>query len=659
MKNFFNFKNQIISFENALKCCILMAWLVWAASYSLEGAVNIPTFHLDGAFQTASGLYRLDAGQFPGKDFFPYLGVGPLLVLYPSFKLMGGNIFASTFSAQFIVLVFGWVSVALIWQFIWRPKYLLTSLAISSFLFFMPLAVSHFFMLPLPDWVAFQTSPGNSLRPIRAFAPYLIGALYYYFSPRITSLQNKYLFLGFITGLILLWSNDFAIPTAFLFMWLILANALYCKEFNLKEICIYLGTALISWATLLFIVTKGHPVELLQYNYIDVANDQWWFFGSYDESARILNIQQLGLLFPETRRPLIVLAFMLILWTRTKSTELMLVIWIGVVLLAGGVLASVGGHVGGYFGGFYFWAMTAFGITLSRLAWLGLPSDLGKVRIEPPNFPIIISYFAFSVAFFFMYLSIQSLNLATSTAAKDPKRFYVEELGGYLGVEWRGYINLARSTNEVKVFEEYWGLWSATRRIFPDWPVDAVIHALGSVRTKAADLVKNGQVIITSRESAMPNWVGWNMSESYWFYKDLLREWKPIYQSPMTTVWQKGSQNVLSIEVPCQIIDGNKMIISVDRPGFLEVDVSYLVDGVRSLFLLDNNFSFSPVTKGAVSLNPKAHSALMPAYASKKGENVYNAHFYPKNRNADSKLHSCKAKLLVGNLVYGNMVAPP
>ncbi len=57
------------------------------------------------------------------------------------------------------------------------------------------------------------------------------------------------------------------------------------------------------------------------------------------------------------------------------------------------------------------------------------------------------------------------------------------ELGGYLSTDWREYIQLARSFKGT-VIEEYWGLFSATRRSFSLWHVDAVIHAMGSQRAK-------------------------------------------------------------------------------------------------------------------------------------------------------------------------------
>jgi sarcosine oxidase delta subunit len=252
-----------------------------------------------------------------------------------------------------------------------------------------------------------------------------------------------------------------------------------------------------------------------------------------------------------------------------------------------------------------------------------------------------------------MFKSAAHFKSENLIASKDANRFYVSELGGYLNTEWKDYIYLARENSESGTFEEYWGLWSATRKIFPNWPVDSLIHALGQTRIKAASALKNAKLIITTKESAFPDWVGWNISQSYWFYQDLIREWTPIYQSPLTTVWQKSKQNISSEEVPCQIVDRNTISILVSRPSLLEVNIQYFVSGFRSLILLDNNFSFSPVSNGFVSLDPNISNALIPIYASNKGDNIYKARFLPANRNATSKLQRCTAKLLSGDIVYG------
>jgi len=650
LKNF-RFKYSHISFSDCLKISIVLCWLLWAIFFSLTASINIPTFHLDGAFQTASGLYRLDAGQFPGKDFFPYLGIGPIIVLYPFFKIFGSNISASVFSSQFVTIIFHLISVAFIWHLIFQPRLLINSLVAGCLLYLLPLAICNLLTINLPKYIY---SGGNSLRSIRSFAPYLIFIIYYFFVLPIKKDQYKYFLSGLLSGLILLWSNDFAIPTACLFTIFILTDSIFFLKHKFFNAFIYLVTTLLSWTFLLTIATHGHPIELLHYNFLDVAHDQWWFFGLYDLSSRIFNFQDFLLHAAEILFPVFILLFTFILAVKKKLIEYKLLFWIGLILFAGGLLASIGGHFGGYFFGSYLWGILVICIGLARLVWIKLSYYLSQA-IKPA-----VAIF-FCVSIFFSFVSISLYFSANYNAAQDHNRFYVSELGGYLNSEWKNYIYLARNTSEPAIFEEYWGLWSATRKIFPNWQVDSVIHALGQKRIEAGSALKNAKLIITTNEFAYPDWVGWNISENYWFYQDLLREWTPVAKSPLTTVWQKSKQNLSSLKVPCQIDAKDTIKILVNQLGLLEVGIQYQVSGFRSLLLVDNNFSFSPVTNGFVSLDPKANNALIPMYASNKGVNIYKARFLPANRNLESKLIACTAKLLSGDIVYGKtmIIATP
>lgn len=158
---------------------------------SLTKSINLPTYHLDGAFQTASGLYRLDSGQLVGRDFFPYLGIAPLYILYPLFKALGANLAASVFTAQLVTLLLGALSVALIWHLIFCSRSFLRSLAIGSLLFLLPVVLLDGLRVPFPP-ALHASIPGNSLRPIRSAAPYLTVLAYYFLALPITRTRVRY-----------------------------------------------------------------------------------------------------------------------------------------------------------------------------------------------------------------------------------------------------------------------------------------------------------------------------------------------------------------------------------------------------------------------------------------------------------------------------------
>ncbi|MFZ5523397.1 MAG: hypothetical protein ACOY9D_04855 [Pseudomonadota bacterium] len=656
----FRFRNASTSKISFIKIGIILCWLGWAVLYSLTASIDLPTMHLDGAFQTASGLYRLDAGQFPGKDFFPYLGIGPLFALYPFFKTLGANISASVFSAQLLVLLSGALSTAIIWQLIWRPKSFITSLVAGSLLFVAPIGIAYYFSIHFPPWMRFFVSPGSSLRPIRATAPYLVAIIYYLFIFHISTPRYKYIFSGLLTGSILLWSNDFAIPTAGLFAFLIFATALHCKEFQNSNILFYVVATVFSWMTLFALATHGHPIELLKYNFLDVAQDQWWYFGPYEEGKRVFSVEQLTrLLTHHNKKILFVLALTAILAYRTRLTELILLLWIGVALFFGGVVATVGGHFeNDYFGGFYFWGILVTLIALFRLLWLGFkkifPLKLSSGSSHQLAFFMVIMLV---ISMLLMIDSFDRYKSERNVAQADTTRFYVPELGGYLTSDWRNYIALARASKDKVVFEEYWGLWSAILRVFPEWPVDSVIHALGSKRDEAKTRLSNAELIITTREDAFSTWVGWNISQNYWFYQDLLQKWVPLAHSPLTTVWHKGSSKQF-IDASCRVVSKDKFLVNAKNRGFVEVNIEFSSDNFRTLILVRNNLSYVGLD-GYVSINPKNSSSLIPAFANSHGDNIYDVQVLPEYKKSSFALISCQAKELLGDLVYGKVIVEP
>ncbi len=70
-----------------------------------SGSSVAPTYHLDGAFQTFSGLNRLLQGDVIARDFIPYLGSGPLLSVFIPFIVFGGNLVSSVVAAKFLSLI--------------------------------------------------------------------------------------------------------------------------------------------------------------------------------------------------------------------------------------------------------------------------------------------------------------------------------------------------------------------------------------------------------------------------------------------------------------------------------------------------------------------------------------------------------------------------
>lgn len=124
--------NYLWSRESLLIAALLAVDIALALIHGLTHSIDISFSHIDGAYQTASGLFRLADGQWPGKDFFPYLGVGLLYLLYPIFLLAGGDVSASIFTSHFIVACASSFSVGLLAFLIIKQQRLLAGAVVAS-----------------------------------------------------------------------------------------------------------------------------------------------------------------------------------------------------------------------------------------------------------------------------------------------------------------------------------------------------------------------------------------------------------------------------------------------------------------------------------------------------------------------------------------------
>ncbi len=101
---------------------VTLLGLVVIAGYVLLGSVNAYVSakiydgsQYDGAFQLYFPLERMDQGEWPGKDFFYFHGQLIPVLVYPLFKLFGGDFFAAQFSAKLVDL-----AIPLIYYLIFR-----------------------------------------------------------------------------------------------------------------------------------------------------------------------------------------------------------------------------------------------------------------------------------------------------------------------------------------------------------------------------------------------------------------------------------------------------------------------------------------------------------------------------------------------------------
>lgn len=608
------------------------------AQLSLSAAVNLSTFHIDGAYQTASGLFRLQAGELPGRDFFPYLGTGVLLSLYPAFLLFNGDLAASTAGAHLMVALSQALSGAVV-LYLCVGRRLSWAITLGLMLVTLALLINN-----PPPLLAERLAPGNSLRPLRSALPYL-AALPVYFALARASLRS-FVVLGLVAGAAMIWSNDFALPVAFhcglaaLGLMIIGPD----RRYRLRGAALFAASFLAGLIPLL-LATGGHLLPLLQFNFIDVAGDQWWYFGPWVESCRLYLVTDLPkLVSQDNLLGLFALGVVMTgAWMRRTAAWFTL-LWLGSTLLIGGILASVGGHFGGYFTPFQFWGLVVVAALGIRLA-----ATLLRNETTPAVGIKLMLAGALGASGYFAYAGHQTHQQVVAKA-QEHDQLYVPELGGYLPADWAQYVQLARdSAADDAVLEEYWGIWSAVRRSRPLLPVDSAIHALGSVRDRAREVMAEAPDTLITTLPAHSAWQSWSLSTNYWLYQPLLAEYSPVATSPHTVVWRRRDDPPTPAPLQnCRIEeDGSAVTVEVAQGGYVELHLEHSpVPGGRQITMLHTAIPYAAGADGWLALAPGSASTLVPAYAPAAGEHRFATQLTPSSAKPPITIQACSYRPL-------------
>ena len=563
----------------------VLAFLLFSFFFARETAYCVPTYHVDGAFQTASGLFRLQAGEMPGRDFYPYLGILPVFVLYPVFLLAGGNVTASVFAAHFIVLLCCMSSFGIIHFFLSRKRNLLYSLSCGSVL----TIIFYYVYANVPSVHSFLNTqavlvPGNSLRPIRQFAPYLCILIAYLLYRKIDAVPAFILCFGALwIGLFSLWSNDYALGTVFFTLsgssiWLLTS-----ERPKRGRLCFCLIVLCLAGIVVFYeLATQGNAKSLFLYNFRDVATDQYWYFEPLNEEFRVYSLSSFWnmLVFSASDLilPFIAVLILAVDIVLTKSFEKICLLLVGCLLFLGGLTASVGGHIADYFRFFFFWGL---GVVIFYV--FSLSSYLKYERAR--------KFASLAIIFLVTSWGCAAMMIDCHKRANELKNsndyFYEASLGGYLPASWKPFLVFLDENRNKSFLEEYWGIASAYLHRNSDWKVDSVIHAFNKTREDSSHKILDKDFIITS-SSAM-DWTIWSISQNYWFYKEVFHNYDFCFSvSDTVFVWKKREMpRVFQDAENCHLIDSKSF--QIDAPGLYEIHLEYdYTPRFHSLLVLDS-----------------------------------------------------------------------
>ncbi|MEH3086483.1 MAG: hypothetical protein PGN26_08115 [Xylophilus ampelinus] len=603
----------------------LAAISIFAASQALD----IPMSQADGAYQTASGLFRLAASEIPGADFFPYLGTGLLYVLYLPYRIAGGDMASTVFAGYLITSITTCLGLGISAALLDSKKPLRATMYVTL----ISLLIVTAFFSDLPPWASSRIIPGNSLRPLRSFIPYICAGFALLTLKSNVDDNRKAMLLCGISALATVWSNDYGVPTALLFGLF----ALFWSVRKLGRKWIFLTPAL-SLALafiLLFTVTAGHPIKLIQYN-LAVSSEQYWYYACWDRSCRILNFSDYYRNFfrPAVGWWWLVVPLIVSYAIVVRSLTLTLLALLGLCLLAGGSIAAIGGHIEfDYASAFLLWCQSIVVLVLIVVAIRWIPSQALSAGIT-------------LAAVFGLHSAWQFYARAKQERINNPQLAYSASLGGFVPIPFKNHVGISAANGEA-ILEDYWGLWSAANHTTGKYPVDSVIHAFGFVRERYSEALEkiNPTHVITADPQYLGFFRGWMISANWWFYGRLFRNYESAISTPTTLLWSRTGEREWPA-VSCSVSDGRSLVVNDGHIGYYDIELKYRSKlNHRKLLFIRNNLNYAADAGGYLSIPPKYDGHIkFPAAVLRTGEALDTKSF--KNRQ-DYILEACFARKLV------------
>ncbi len=561
------------------------AWLLHAHSLN----------SIDGALQTWFALDHFGRGEQLGTAFQSYLGITMVLALLPVFVAGGKTLFASTLAAYTLVLAGAFAcSYACAWLI--RPvppraRWQAALVLLFLFYFAGPLAGQTSGIA----WPA-TLDPGVSLRPLRGALPFVVMPFFVVLVRRVL-LEGRALAgglpLGMVAGAGLLWSNDAGIPLV-LALTGALVLALWERPLLLaKTLAGYTLGVMASAGAILLAVTHGAPGPWLQYNFRDVAADQFWFFAPWDRTTRILSPADLPQILahadPLAALGLVVLAFALgfaavqRLRGRSAPVRGSAFLFVGMGVLGTALLPQIGGHVGAEYNGITFvLAACAPLIVAPAGVWRRVR---GVLRLASPGQVAVLT----GVAALAM-VGTEAARLATSPERVE-RTVYDPALGFHVTPEYAADLAAMRRLAEAwdragipadrRLLSVYTSPLDIAAGVRSPADVGSLIHALGPEKRAAFTALVAQQKVaaVTTIAPDYSGWEGWLTRASWPFFRALRENYAPIARNDQQVLWVRSeAKRVALAPATCRVAtrEAGRLVLEIvaGAPGLASVSVS-------------------------------------------------------------------------------------
>lgn len=509
---------------------------------------------IDGALQTWFALDHFARGEQLGTAFQSYLGITMVLALLPGFVGLGKTLFASTVAAQAAVVVAAFATcLACVWLIRPIPRAKRWQAA-------MVLAVLFYYAGPMAAgvvglaWPA-TLDPGVSLRPLRGALPFLVLPFFVALVRRALRIRGGLVegaWLGCVAGLGLLWSNDAGFPLVIALSGA-LVLALHRRIAVLMRMLagFALGTAASALA-LLLAVTHGAPGPWVQYNFRDVAGDQFWFFAPWERTTRILGPADLPNILrhadPLSAASLTVLTIC-VLWAmlrrlrdRGDPVRGSGFVFVGASVLGTALIPQIGGHVGAEYNGITF----VLGVCAPLIVW-----GRGVLRLVHPLVRRVASPVAVGALTALAGLAMVGIEAQrfASIRANTDRTVLDQALGFHVTPAYAADLAAMRALAagwdargipaDRRLLSVYTSPLDIAAGARSPAPVGSLIHALGPAnRADFIALVAARKVAaVTTIAPDYSGWEGWITRANAPFFEALRQNYIPIARNNQQVVW--------------------------------------------------------------------------------------------------------------------------
>lgn len=344
-------------------------------------------------------------------------------------------------------------------------------------------------------------------------------------------------------------------------------------------------------AAILLAVTHGAPGPWLHYNFRDVAGDQFWFFGPWDRSTRILGLADLPNLLrngePLSTASLIVLT-LCVLWAmlqrlRSRSAPVRgsAFVFVGASVIGTALIPQLGGHIGAEYNAITFVLGACAPLIVAPPAlWRRARPILRAIR--PAQTAVLTGLAALGMT------GIEAARLGTVWSTTD-RSVYDAALGFYVTPEYAADLAAMRrlaedwDAREVPRDRRLMSAYTSPLDIVAGGPsavpVGSLIHALGPrYRTMVASKVANRSVAaITTITPDYSGWEGWLMRAHWPFFASLHTYYRPIARTGQNIVWVRSRGQGPGDEARCTVTRTSasslRVTISTTQSGLVSVQL--------------------------------------------------------------------------------------